>query len=97
MEIKDKSNEFLPYNQLMQIFETDRLRCQSLSLSDYSDFEAGLEPAWQGFTNPYRHLIEGPSPMVHRIPRVKKGPRDLARDPFEKITLRRLLKLQIPA
>jgi len=74
MEIKGKSREFLPYNQLMKLFETGRLRCQSLSLSDYSDFEVGIEPAWQGFTNPNKHLIEGPSPMVHRIPRVKKDP-----------------------
>jgi len=58
----------------MQLFETDRLRCYSLSLADYSDFEAGLEPKWDGFTNPYKHLTVGPSPLVHRIPRVKREP-----------------------
>ena len=55
-------------------FQTQRLTCRSLSLSDYEDFEAGNEPKWQGFSNPYKHLIEGPSPLVHRIPRVKKDP-----------------------
>jgi len=58
----------------MHLFETDRLRCYSLSISDYAAFEAGDEPRWEGFTNPYKHLIVGPSPMVHRIPRVKKDP-----------------------
>ena len=55
-------------------FKTDRLICQSLSLDDYAEFEAGREPKWDGFTNPYKHLVEGPSPLVHRIPRVKKDP-----------------------
>lgn len=55
-------------------FETKRLTCQSLSLADYADFEAEREPKWDGFTNPYRHLVEGPSPLKHRIPRVKKDP-----------------------
>jgi len=58
----------------MQIFETSRLRCQSMSLTEYSDFEAGIEPKWEGFTNPYKHLVEGPSPLAHRIPRVKQEP-----------------------
>ena len=58
----------------MQLFETNRLRCYSLSLADYSDFEAGRELKWDGFTNPYKHLIVGPSPLVHRIPRVKREP-----------------------
>jgi len=58
----------------MSSFDTKRLRCQSLSLRDYADFEAGLEPDWQDFSNPYRHLIIGPSPLKHRIPRVKAEP-----------------------
>ena len=58
----------------MYLFETDRLRCYSLSISDYAAFEAGVEPKWEGFTNPYKHLIEGPSPLAFRIPRVKKDP-----------------------
>ena len=58
----------------MKIFETERLLCQSLSLTDYSDFESGKEPMWDGFTNPYKHLVEGPSPLAFRIPRVKKDP-----------------------
>ena len=55
-------------------FATKRLLCQSLSLAEYAEFEAGREPKWDGFTNPYKHLVEGPSPLVHRIPRVKKNP-----------------------
>ena len=55
-------------------FNTDRLACRSLSLSDYANFEAGTEPKWVGFSNPYRHLVEGPSPLRHRIPRVNKDP-----------------------
>ena len=58
----------------MSSFVTKRLRCQSLSLQDYADFEAGLEPGWEGFSNPYRHLIDGPNPLKHRIPRVKAEP-----------------------
>ncbi len=58
----------------MYLFETDRLRCYSLSISDYAAFEAGVEPNWEGFTNPYKHLIKGPSPLAFRIPRVKKDP-----------------------
>ena len=53
-------------------FETKRLTCRSLSLADYADFEAGTEPEWDGFSNPYKHLVNGPSPLRHRIPRVKK-------------------------
>ena len=55
-------------------FETNRLICYSLSLIDYESFEKGEEPFWKDFTNPYRHLIEGPSPLPHRIPKVKKNP-----------------------
>ena len=58
----------------MKLFETDRLNCETLSLSDYETFEAGNEPIWNGFSNPYKHLIEGPSPLHYRIPRVKKDP-----------------------
>lgn len=55
-------------------FETKRLRCSSLSLLDYATFEAGEEPNWNGFSNPHRHLVDVPGPLVHRIPRVKVDP-----------------------
>ena len=55
-------------------FETTRLWCHPISLDEYQSFENGIEPNWDSFSNPYRHLIEGPSPLVHRIPRVKKSP-----------------------
>ena len=55
-------------------FETKRLTCRSLSLADYADFEASREPKWDGFSNPYKHLVNGPNPLRHRIPRVKKDP-----------------------
>ena len=55
-------------------FETKRLRCTSLSLLDYAAFEAGEEPKWNGFSNPHRHLVDVPGPLVHRIPRVKVDP-----------------------
>lgn len=55
-------------------FSTARLEGHSLSVDDYASFENGIEPKWNGFTNPYRHLIEGPSPLSFRIPRVKKDP-----------------------
>lgn len=58
----------------MNTFKTKRLICQSLSLADYADFEAGREPTWRGFANPYRHLVDEPGPLVHRIPRVKVDP-----------------------
>ena len=56
------------------LFETDRLTCYALTVEDYASFASGIEPIWSGFTNPHRHLIEGPSPMVHRIPRVAASP-----------------------
>ena len=58
----------------MPQFETARLTCLSLTPAQYTIFENGQEPQWEGFTNPYQHLIVGPSPMVHRIPRVKADP-----------------------
>ena len=58
----------------MTAFETARLRCQSLTLEDYATFEAGNEPKWTGFTNPYSHLLEEPTPLRFRIPRVKANP-----------------------
>ena len=58
----------------MPKFETERLTCVPLSLVDYASFEAGEEPAWDGFTNPFKHLVEVPGPIVHRIPRVKADP-----------------------
>ena len=56
------------------IFETERLRCQPLALEDYVVFEAGNEPNWSSYSNPYKHLIDGPSPISFRIPRVKLNP-----------------------
>ena len=56
-------------------FSTARLDCHSLSVDDYATFESGNEPKWIGFTNPYKHLIEGPSPLAYRIPRVKREPK----------------------
>lgn len=63
----------MPSERLVH-FETQRLIGLSLSLRDYSDFELGKELNWAPITNPYRHLIEGPSPIRHRIPRVKANP-----------------------
>jgi RimJ/RimL family protein N-acetyltransferase len=56
------------------LFETDRLTCYALTVEDYESFAAGYEPTWGSFTNPHRHLIEGPSPISHRIPRVAANP-----------------------
>lgn len=56
------------------IFETERLKCQPLSLQDYADFEAGNEPNWSGFSNPNKHLLVEPTPIAFRIPRVKLNP-----------------------
>ena len=58
----------------MAQFETPRLRCRSLTLAEYQIFDKGLEPDWQDLSNPYRHLISGPSPLPHRIPKVKRNP-----------------------
>jgi RimJ/RimL family protein N-acetyltransferase len=58
----------------MTAFETTRLRCLSLTLEDYTIFEAGNKPNWTGFTNPYNHLMEEPTPLPFRIPRVKANP-----------------------
>lgn len=58
----------------MMAFETARLRCQALTLEDYETFEAGDKPNWTGFTNPHNHLMEEPTPLPFRIPRVKANP-----------------------
>ena len=58
----------------MTTFETARLRCQSLTVEDYETFGAGEKPNWTGFTNPYNHLMEEPTPLRFRIPRVKASP-----------------------
>lgn len=55
-------------------FVTSRLICESLSFADYLIFETGAAPAWFTEQNPYQHLIVGPSPLQHRIPRVKQDP-----------------------
>ena len=52
-------------------FETYRLFGIPLSVADYASFERNEEPIWDGFTNPYKHLIQGPSPLCHRIPKVQ--------------------------
>lgn len=63
------------YNGLrVPLFETERLLCFPLTLSDFKSFESGHEPNWQNFSNPYKHLIEGPSPLSHRIPKVAVNP-----------------------
>jgi len=59
----------------MTSFETARLICQPLTLREYASFESGVEPLWNSFTNPNKHLIEGPNPLRHRIPKVKKDPK----------------------
>ena len=53
-------------------FETARLKCRNLTLSEYDSFEMGKEPNWPELKNPFRHLVIGPNPLSHRIPRVKK-------------------------
>ena len=56
-------------------FSTPRLDCYSLGFEEYLSFERGIEPKWNGFANPFKHLIKGPSPLAHRIPRVKQEPK----------------------
>ena len=70
------SYHFERYNYYFWVpsFETERLYCRPLTLSEYENFAENLEPEWQDLTNPYKHLIEGPSPLKHRIPRVQKDP-----------------------
>jgi RimJ/RimL family protein N-acetyltransferase len=58
----------------MEVFTTSRILGYSLSLNDYRDFEAGNEPIWPGFKNPYKHLAEQPNPLRHRLPLVKENP-----------------------
>ena len=55
----------------MPVFETPRLICNPLTLSEYESFKLGKEPIWNGFTNPFKHLIDGPSPLSFRIPKVE--------------------------
>ena len=55
----------------MPAFETQRLRCRPLSLAEYEAFALGVEPEWLDLTNPHRHLVDGPSPLRFRIPKVK--------------------------
>ena len=55
-------------------FETERLFGIPLSVENYASFEKNEEPKWEVITNPYRHLIEAPSPLPHRIPKVKANP-----------------------
>ena len=56
------------------MFETERLIGIPLSVENYASFERNEEPKWEGITNPYRHLIEGTSPLRHRIPKVRANP-----------------------
>ncbi len=61
---------------MIVIFETKRLICRSLSQSEYEIFKSKNEPDWlsEQISNPYRHLVEGPNPLKHRIPRVQRDP-----------------------
>ena len=58
----------------MIAFETRRLLGIPLTPENYRTFASGSEPQWDGFTNPHRHLVEGPNPLRHRIPRVEQDP-----------------------
>ena len=58
----------------MLTFETARLRCRPLTLSEYASFNEGHEPTWPDLSNPYGHLISGPSPLAFRSPRVAANP-----------------------
>lgn len=58
----------------MPIFETSRLICIPLTPADYESFKMGIEPSWRGFTNPFKHLVDGPSPLRFRIPKVERQP-----------------------
>ena len=62
------------FRSFMRIFETSRLEFHTLTLAEYAAFELGKEPVWNGFTNPYKHLIEGPSPIGFLVSRVKSEP-----------------------
>lgn len=55
-------------------FETERLLGVPLSVASYASFERNEEPMWVGIANPYEHLVKGPHPLSHRIPRVKANP-----------------------
>ena len=55
-------------------FESKRLIGIPLNVADYAEFARGEEPLWPDFSNPYKHLIEGPNPLIHRIPRVRQNP-----------------------
>lgn len=52
-------------------FKTKRLLGISLNPNQYLELENKLEPKWDGFTNPFKHLLTDPGPLIHRIPRVK--------------------------
>ncbi len=58
----------------MLTFETARLRCRPLTLSEYASFNEGHEPTWPDLSNPYGHLISGPNPLAFRSPRVAANP-----------------------
>ena len=53
-------------------FETARLKCRNLTLSEYDSFETSKVLNWSDLKDPYGHLAIGPNPLSHRIPRVKK-------------------------
>ena len=57
---------------------TPRLELRTVHLVEYRRLAANrADPGlWidRGFANPYRHLIEDPGPLPHRIPRVEADP-----------------------
>lgn len=55
-------------------FETERLLGISLNPKQYLELENKFEPKWEGFANPFKHLLTDPGPLIHRIPRVKINP-----------------------
>jgi len=67
-----RANHRYPFSMLT--FETARLRCRPLTLSEYASFNEGHEPTWPDLSNPYGHLISGPSPLAFRSPRVAANP-----------------------
>jgi len=44
-------------------FETERLFGRTLTLEEFEVLSNGDEPSWVGFSNPYRHLVDGEMPI----------------------------------
>jgi RimJ/RimL family protein N-acetyltransferase len=47
----------------MNSFETNRLFGRTLTLEQFEVLARGEEPNWNGFSNPYKHLIDGEMPI----------------------------------